>query len=125
MSIPIPELPGRALTPELKRVIVDRVLVAWEAQPQLRLGQLIVNTIHRITGGATKEEQVQRLYYLEDATLADLLQRDANAMPRVTGEPCLEQGLITRQRAAELVAEGMQEAAQNAERAILTEMGEL
>lgn len=33
---------GRALTPEQKRDAVERLLVAWEARPDLRLGQLLV-----------------------------------------------------------------------------------
>jgi hypothetical protein len=75
MDVPTPNLPGRALTPEQKRAVIDRVLVAWEANPRLRLGQLIVNVIHRSSGGATKEEQVQRFYYVEDELLAELLEK--------------------------------------------------
>jgi hypothetical protein len=74
MDVPTPNLPGRALTPEQKRAVIERVLAAWEANPQQRLGQLFVNTVHRAVGNFTKEEQVQRLYYVEDETLAEWLE---------------------------------------------------
>lgn len=34
---------GRALTPEQKRAIVERLLAAWLKMPEQRLGQLILN----------------------------------------------------------------------------------
>lgn len=36
-----PTPPGRALTPAQKRELVERLLVAWQRAPYLRLGQLI------------------------------------------------------------------------------------
>jgi hypothetical protein len=40
---PVPSPPaGRALTPKQKRDAVERLLAAWQAKPDLRLGQLLV-----------------------------------------------------------------------------------
>ena len=36
-------LPKRALTPKMKRAVVERLLLAWEQVPEQRLGQLIDN----------------------------------------------------------------------------------
>lgn len=35
--------PRRAVTPEQKRAVVERILKMWELVPGLRLGQLLVN----------------------------------------------------------------------------------
>lgn len=37
------DMPGRALTPEQKKEITDRLLAAWLRVPAMRLGQLIMN----------------------------------------------------------------------------------
>lgn len=75
MDVPTPNLPGRALTPEQKRAIIERVLVAWERQPQLRLGQLVNNVIAQATQHAPAEKVVQKLYFIEDEALAELLEK--------------------------------------------------
>jgi hypothetical protein len=75
MDVFILKLPGRALTPEQKRAIIERVLVAWEASPQLRLGQLISNSIAIETGHAEAADRVMHLYYVEDEALAELLEK--------------------------------------------------
>lgn len=51
-------LPGRALTPEQKRAIIERLYTAWLKAPTLRLGQLIYasNGLHD-------------LFFVEDETL--------------------------------------------------------
>ena len=36
---------GRALTPEAKRAVVERILRAWLAKPALRLGQLLYHAM--------------------------------------------------------------------------------
>ena len=36
---------GRALTPEAKRAVVERILRAWLAKPDLRLGQLLYHAL--------------------------------------------------------------------------------
>lgn len=59
---------GRALTPEAKRVIMERILVAWEQRPEFRLGQLIVNAIDR------NPAHPLSLFFLEDEELAELLE---------------------------------------------------
>lgn len=69
MNVPTPDLPGRALTPEQKRAIIERVLVAWEAHPQQRLGQLIVNTLGR------NPAHHESLFFVEDEALAELLEK--------------------------------------------------
>lgn len=68
MNVPTPDLPGRALTPEQKRAIIERVLAAWEASPQLRLGQLIVNTLGRNPAHPVS------LFFVEDEALAELME---------------------------------------------------
>lgn len=60
---------GRALTATQKRVVLDRVLAAWEARPEQRLGQLLTNTF-----GVTGPESAA-LFYVEDEALADGLER--------------------------------------------------
>lgn len=61
-------IPGRAHTPEQKRAIVDRILRAWIAAPDLRLGQLLANAC---------EPSPTPLFYVEDASLATLAERQA------------------------------------------------
>lgn len=51
----------RANTPEQKREVIERLLTLWLEQPELRLGQLIMNTTHNI-------------YYIEDFDLLDNLE---------------------------------------------------
>ncbi len=74
MDVPTPNLPGRALTPDQKRAIIERVLIAWERSPQLRLGQLVSNAIAIETAHAEAADRVRRLYYVEDEALVDMLE---------------------------------------------------
>ncbi len=60
-----PTPPGRALTPALKRELVERLLVAWQKTPHQRLGQLIANTL-----GADGD----RLFHAEDDVLIELVE---------------------------------------------------
>jgi hypothetical protein len=53
---------GRAVTPEAKRAIIERLLAAWLASPHLRLGQLLEGRMHR--------QGVGDMFYVEDDVLA-------------------------------------------------------
>jgi len=55
----------RALTPEQKKAVLDRIYKAWLASPQQRLGQLISNSVH-----GHREEDGSSLYFVEDSTIA-------------------------------------------------------
>lgn len=37
------DLPGRAITPEQKQEVINRLHALWETYPELRLGQLLLN----------------------------------------------------------------------------------
>lgn len=54
---------GRAISPEEKRVVIERILKIWEQCPYSRLGQLIVN--------ATRFDY---LFYVEDYILCESLE---------------------------------------------------
>jgi hypothetical protein len=54
---------GRALSPEEKRLVVERIHAAWLTMPALRLGQLIVNAMRPI--------QCPEIFYVEDGALAE------------------------------------------------------
>jgi hypothetical protein len=75
MNVDRPNLPGRAHTPEQKRAIIERVLATWEAHPQQRLGQLIGNVLGRVVAGQAQEDQIRKLYYIEDQAFAEMLER--------------------------------------------------
>lgn len=51
---------NRANTPEEKKLITDRLLYAWLATPDLRLGQLLE---------CAKPQNLDDLFYIEDDTL--------------------------------------------------------
>jgi hypothetical protein len=57
-------LPGRAVTDAEKRAMLKRLRLAWLANPELRLGQLLVVA----TQGA-----LAPLFYIEDDVLAGRL----------------------------------------------------
>lgn len=68
---------GRALTPEDKRIVMDRFLVAWLRAPQQRLGQLVDNAVAR---QRRAEEPLQRpngpdLFYIEDERLVEMVEQ--------------------------------------------------
>lgn len=54
---------GRATTPEQKRAVIERIYFAWLDHPELRLGQLIINSIH-------PGLRCPDVFYIEDETLA-------------------------------------------------------
>jgi hypothetical protein len=62
---------GRALTPEQKRAVMERILRAWEQVPELRLGQFLV-------GAADRAER--DVFYVEDEALADMCEKQASAL---------------------------------------------
>lgn len=64
---------GRALTPEQKRAVVERLYAAWLASPSQRLGQLTVNTMQMVVPEGGKE-LVSRLFYIEDETLIEKIE---------------------------------------------------
>lgn len=57
---------GRAVTAEEKRAIVERILRAWQANPHLRLGQLIANAM-AVRGVDARSRD---LFYVEDEAFA-------------------------------------------------------
>ena len=58
---------GRALTPEAKRAVVERILRAWLAKPDLRLGQMIEAARDRYA-------PLTDLFHLEDEALAEAVE---------------------------------------------------
>jgi hypothetical protein len=52
---------GRAHEPYMKKEILDRVFLVWEENPDMRLGQLILNAL----GDHPRND----LYYMEDFNL--------------------------------------------------------
>jgi hypothetical protein len=54
----------RAMTPEQKRAVVERLLTAWSKYPELRLGQLIDCAL----GDRT-------LFHVEDLGIAELVEQ--------------------------------------------------
>lgn len=73
-SLSLGPLPRRALTPEAKRAIVERLLAAWLRCPDLRLGQMIAAGVYEPTEGEAD------LFSIEDATLIDSVERFARCM---------------------------------------------
>jgi len=61
---------GRAISAEQKRAVIERILAVWEKNPQLRLGQLLVNTMN----GIDDEHTTRRIFYVEDEELAQRLE---------------------------------------------------
>lgn len=59
--------PRRAITPEAKRELVERLLALWLEWPALRLGQLIMNTMRPTHA---------QLYNIEDHDLVSKLEKD-------------------------------------------------
>ena len=70
---------GRAVTPEAKRAIVDRILAAWLRMPDLRFGQLV-------TAAADRAEHDP--FYIRDEALCEAVEALANGapLPAETGE---------------------------------------
>lgn len=56
-------VPGRAYESYEKRAIIERFLAAWEEFPDLRFGQLLINSA-----------RTDDLFYLEDYVLAAMVE---------------------------------------------------
>ncbi len=54
---------GRAVTPEAKRAVIERILAAWEKVPARRLGQLLMRA-------GEMEDPLMPLRFVEDERLA-------------------------------------------------------
>jgi hypothetical protein len=63
---------GRALTPAQKRALIERLLVAWQHAPYLRLGQLL-------------ELGIDDLQNVEDDELVAAAERAAAMIPSTSG----------------------------------------
>lgn len=61
---------GRADTDAKKRAVLDRILIIWKQNPQLRLGQLLVNNMK-----GPNVDPLGQLFYIEDEALAALLEK--------------------------------------------------
>lgn len=71
-------LPKRALTSEQKRIVVERILVAWESWPELRLGQLLFNALASMvhddaSDGPSNENMLLQLFNIEDMELSSIV----------------------------------------------------
>lgn len=60
----------RALTPEDKRVIMQRLLTTWNRRPAMRLGQLIANSLRK----SVDDEFWHELFDLEDLDLIEAVE---------------------------------------------------
>lgn len=63
---------GRAITPEQKRAVVERLLAAWLVVPEQRLGQLICN--------GQSASHVVDVFYVEDEQLIRACEQHAAAV---------------------------------------------
>jgi hypothetical protein len=52
-----------------RKRIIDALAEAWDNEPDMRLGQLLNNSL----SGQTLAERDRDMYYIEDAALADRL----------------------------------------------------
>lgn len=76
-AVPSMPRPARRAPVYGKRAIVERLLRAWEARPEMRLGELVQNAMYArtadgLTDGAT-------LYFTDDETLATVVELFASA----------------------------------------------
>jgi hypothetical protein len=72
------KIKGRAYTPEHKRAIIERLYASWLQQPNLRLGQLIENSITRFEVLAGRISH-SAMFYVEDEDLVEHLESYINA----------------------------------------------
>jgi hypothetical protein len=56
---------GRAISPNEKRAVMNRLLKVWEKVPELRLGQLIENVM------SSDSRKMDDIFNIEDRILAD------------------------------------------------------
>lgn len=66
---------SRADTQERKRLILEAFYVAWRRCPELRLGQLLVNSIPTDLEDA---DAIRHLFYIEDSDLVNQITKFAN-----------------------------------------------
>jgi hypothetical protein len=69
---------GRADTDVKKERAIDRVIVAWKAVPNLRLGQLIDVAVF----SARKLEGCGGLFTIEDEHFVEAIERQASALQK-------------------------------------------
>lgn len=62
----------RAVTPEQKREVIERLLAAWMRAPDLRLGQLISNSVYEPVSGRMVD-----LFTIEDVVFVESVERFA------------------------------------------------
>ncbi len=60
----------RAITPEQKRAVVERILAVWEKNPELRLGKMFLD----VTTGIDNDHTVGKMYFIEDEDLAERME---------------------------------------------------
>lgn len=60
---------GRASEPEQKQEILERILALWNANPTMRLGQLLGNVYHSMDAGGVNQ------YYAEDFELIEKMEK--------------------------------------------------
>lgn len=86
---------GRAVTPEAKREIVERIYAVWLRCADWRLGQLLIC-------GLTADAR-EALYGIEDAALAALVESRARRPPetndRVPQQQLANESAVERERA--------------------------
>lgn len=68
---------GRAITEKQKRATIELILASWLARPELRLGQLLVNTVDVVC---------PELFYAEDDALARSVVEFANKTAKAPTE---------------------------------------
>jgi hypothetical protein len=61
---------ARARTADARAAVLRAIGAAWDAAPNLRLGQLLDNALVRAT---SPYGVIDRLFYVEDADLADVV----------------------------------------------------
>jgi hypothetical protein len=86
-----------------KRLIIERILRAWQRTPNMRLGQLISSAMY------ARGNQVGGLGYVDDDTMATILELYASAPPKdepiayvpTPGEDPFEEGIQRSKRGTE------------------------
>jgi len=66
-----PKPPRRAAEHWQKRLIIEGLMATWLENPELRLGQLLVNACN--SDDKAKSRLPEDIFYLEDMDLGDLL----------------------------------------------------
>lgn len=88
MTGELPRPAGRAMTDERKDAVLAMIGDAWKAQPEVRLGQLLVLWSGFTWGNgspgsiASRGRILDGLFFIEDADLAHNLLRHASGRPQ-------------------------------------------